>query len=76
MILDSPLADLGAMDHATGFRLIDTLIDVAGDPSSDGYACRVIAATNDPLPRSYSGVREIPVDTANRFFDDAPQSEG
>ncbi len=53
LIVDSPLADLGAVDQATGLRLIDTLIDVAGDPSADGYGCQVIAATNDPLPRAY-----------------------
>ncbi|MEU6482021.1 hypothetical protein ABZ858_35140 [Streptomyces sp. NPDC047017] len=73
MIIDSPLADLGAVDQATGLRLIDTLIDIAGDPSSDGYACQVIAAINDPLPHPYTGVREIPVDTDNRFFDHAPR---
>ncbi|MFB7091416.1 hypothetical protein, partial [Streptomyces sp. NPDC056296] len=73
-IIDSPLADLGAVDQATGLRLVDTLIDVAGDPSSDGHACQVIAAINDPLPRPYPGVREIPVDTDNRFFDHAPRS--
>ncbi|WP_159107526.1 P-loop NTPase family protein [Streptomyces rubrogriseus] len=74
MIIDSPLADLGAVDQATGLRLVDTLIDVAGDPSSDGYACQVIAAINDPLPHPYPGVREIPVDTDSRFFDHAPRS--
>jgi DNA repair exonuclease SbcCD ATPase subunit len=74
VIIDSPLADLGAVDQATGLRLVDTLIDVAGAPSSDGYACQVIAAINDPLPRPYPGVREIPVDTDNRFFDHAPRS--
>ncbi|MFJ2170386.1 hypothetical protein [Streptomyces griseofuscus] len=74
MIIDSPLADLGAVDQATGLRLIDTLIDIAGDPSSDGHACQVIAAINDPLPHPYTGVREIPVDTDNRFFDHAPRS--
>ncbi|AJE38709.1 hypothetical protein [Streptomyces nodosus] len=62
------------MDQATGLRLVDTLIDVAGGPSSDGYACQVIAAINDPLPRPYPGVHEIPVDTDNRFFDHAPLS--
>lgn len=56
----------------SGLRLIDTLIDVAADPSSDGYACQVIAATIDPLPRPYADVRETPVDTDNRFFDHAP----
>jgi hypothetical protein len=75
LIIDSPLADLGAVDQATGHRLIDTLIDVASDTSPDGYACQVIAATNDPLPHSYTGVREIPVDTDNRFFDHAPHSD-
>ncbi|MFD8916078.1 hypothetical protein [Streptomyces sp. NPDC059575] len=75
LIIDSPLADLGAVDQATGLRLIDTLIDVAGDTSADGYGCQVIAATNDPLPRAYSGVRDIPVDTDNRFFDHAPRTE-
>ncbi|MCW1100085.1 hypothetical protein OJ963_40560 [Streptomyces sp. RS2] len=74
MIIDSPLADLGAVDQATGLRLVETLIDVAGDPSSDGYACQVIAAINDPLPHPCPGVREIPVDTDNRFFDHAPRS--
>jgi DNA repair exonuclease SbcCD ATPase subunit len=74
MIIDSPLADLGAVDQATGLRLVDTLIDVAGDPASDGYACQVIAAINDPLPRPYPGVREIHVDVDNRFFDHAPRS--
>ncbi|MFD8535087.1 hypothetical protein [Streptomyces rubrogriseus] len=74
MIIDSPLADLGAVDQATALRLVDTLIDVAGDPSSDGYACQVIAAINDPLPHPCPGVREIPVDTDNRFFDHAPRS--
>ncbi|MEU2027020.1 hypothetical protein ABZ565_33545 [Streptomyces sp. NPDC016469] len=74
LIIDSPLADLGAVDRATRDRLIDTPIDVASDASSDGYACQVIAATNDPLPRSYSGAREIPVATTHRFFDHAPRS--
>ena len=74
MIIDSPLAGLGAqgLDHATGLRLIDTLIDIADDASPEGYACQVIAATNDPLPRPYPGVREIRIDTDNRFFDHAP----
>ncbi|MER7108792.1 hypothetical protein [Streptomyces sp. NPDC000229] len=75
LIVDSPLADLGAVDQATGLRLIDTLIDVAGDPSADGYGCQVIAATNDPLPRAYPGVRDISVDTDNRFFDHAPRTD-
>ncbi|MFJ5850784.1 hypothetical protein [Streptomyces sp. NPDC092903] len=72
LIIDSPLADLGAVDRATGDRLIDALINVASDTSSDGYACQVIAATNDPLPRSYPDVREIRVATTQRFFDHAP----
>ncbi|MFC9425789.1 hypothetical protein [Streptomyces sp. NPDC056987] len=75
LIIDSPLADLGAVDQATGHRLIDTLIDVASDTSADGYACQVIAATNDPLPRRYTGVREIPVSTVHRFFEHAPRSD-
>ncbi|WP_438453118.1 hypothetical protein [Streptomyces asiaticus] len=52
LIIDSPLAGLGATgaDHDTSLRLIDTLISIADDPSPDGYACQVIAATNDPLP--------------------------
>jgi hypothetical protein len=77
MIIDSPLAGLGAqgLDHATGLRLIDTLIDIANDASPDGYACQVIAATNDPLPRPYPGVREISIDTDNRFFDHAPRRD-
>jgi hypothetical protein len=77
MIIDSPLAGLGAqgLDHATGLRLIDTLIDIADDASPDGYACQVIAATNDPLPRLYPGVREIRIDTDNRFFDHAPRRD-
>ncbi|MEU5583049.1 hypothetical protein ABZ791_36250 [Streptomyces huasconensis] len=77
LIIDSPLAGLGAqgLDHATGLRLIDTLIDIADDASPDGYACQVIAATNDPLPRPYSGVREIRIDTDNRFFDHAPRRD-
>ncbi|WP_395577293.1 hypothetical protein [Streptomyces sp. BK79] len=75
LIIDSPLAGLGAqgLDHATGLRLIETLIDIADDASPDGYACQVIAATNDPLPRPYPGVREIRIDTDNRFFDHAPR---
>ncbi|MGA4846664.1 hypothetical protein ACOBQB_10500 [Streptomyces sp. G5(2025)] len=74
LIIDSPLSGLGAqgLDHATGLRLIDTLIDIADDASPDGYACQVIAATNDPLPHSYPGAREIRIDTNNRFFDHAP----
>ncbi|MFD8731363.1 hypothetical protein [Streptomyces sp. NPDC059611] len=36
LIIDSPLADLGVVDRATG----DRLIDIASDTSSDGYACR------------------------------------
>ncbi|WP_129820405.1 hypothetical protein [Streptomyces albidoflavus] len=77
MVIDSPLAGLGAqgLDHDTGLRLIDTLIDIADDPSPDGYACQVIAATNDPLPRPYPGVREIRIDTDNRFFDHAPHRD-
>ncbi|CAM5587852.1 hypothetical protein ACIPPN_28820 [Streptomyces diastaticus] len=77
MVIDSPLAGLGAqgLDHDTGLRLIDTLIDIADDPSPDGYACQVIAATNDPLPRPYPGVREIRIDTDNRFFDHAPRRD-
>ncbi|MFE5958077.1 hypothetical protein [Streptomyces rubiginosohelvolus] len=74
LIIDSPLADLGAVDRATGERLIGALIDVATDTSSDGYACQVIAATNDPLPRPYPAVREISVSTTKRFFDHAPRS--
>ncbi|MEU6628898.1 hypothetical protein ABZ905_11470 [Streptomyces parvus] len=64
LIIDSPLAELGAVAQATGERLIGALIDVASDTSSDGYACQVIAATNDPPPRSYPEVRETPVSTA------------
>ncbi|MET8940477.1 hypothetical protein ABZX28_26250 [Streptomyces rubiginosohelvolus] len=74
LIIDSPLADLGAVARATGERLIGALIDLATDTSSDGYACQVIAATNDPLPRPYPEVREIPVSTTKRFFDRAPRS--
>jgi hypothetical protein len=74
LIIDSPLADLGAVDQATGLRLIDTLIDIADDPSTDGYACQIIAAVNDPLPRPYPGVREVPLSTVHRFFDHAPHS--
>ncbi|MER5747094.1 hypothetical protein ABT097_27970 [Streptomyces sp. NPDC002225] len=74
LIIDSPLADLGAVDQATGLRLIDTLIDIADDSSSDGHACQIIAAVNDPLPRPYPDVREIPLSTAHRFFDHAPHS--
>ncbi|MFJ4972505.1 hypothetical protein [Streptomyces sp. NPDC088755] len=70
----SPLADLGAVARATGERLIGALIGVASDTSSDGYACQVIAATNDSPPRSYPEVRETPVSTAKRFFDHAPRS--
>lgn len=77
MVIDSPLAGLGAqgLDHDTGLRLIDTLIDIADDSSPDGYACQVIAATNDPLPRSYPGVHEIRIDTDHRFFDHAPRRD-
>ncbi|MFJ5035412.1 hypothetical protein ACIQB5_47070 [Streptomyces sp. NPDC088560] len=77
MVIDSPLAGLGAqgLDHDTGLRLIDTLIDIADDSSPDGYACQVIAATNDPLPRPYPGVREIRIDTGHRFFDHAPRRD-
>ncbi|GAA2381223.1 hypothetical protein GCM10010417_54270 [Streptomyces carpaticus] len=77
MVIDSPLAGLGTqgLDHDTGLRLIDTLIDIADDPSPDGYACQVIAATNDPLPGPYPGVREIRIDTDNRFFDHAPRRD-
>ncbi|WP_069766766.1 hypothetical protein [Streptomyces sp. LUP30] len=69
LIIDSPLTGLGAqgLDHASGMRLIDTLIDIADDASPDGYACQVIAAT------PYPGVREIRIDTDNRFFDHAPR---
>lgn len=54
LVIDSPLAGLGGqgLDHDTGLRLIDALIDTADDSSPDGYACQVIAATNDPLPHS------------------------
>ncbi|MEN8656370.1 hypothetical protein ABCR94_38805, partial [Streptomyces sp. 21So2-11] len=74
MIIDSPLAGLGAtgLDHDTSLRLIDTLISIADEPCADGYACQVIAATNDPLPRPYPGVREIPINEGHRFFDHAP----
>ncbi|AJE80378.1 ala-rich protein [Streptomyces albus] len=75
LIIDSPLADLGAVDQTTGRRLIDTLIDVAGDPSADGYGCQIIAATNDPLPRIYPSIRDIRVDTDNRFVDHAPRTD-
>ncbi|MGA5207962.1 hypothetical protein [Streptomyces variegatus] len=77
LVIDSPLAGLGSqgLDHATGLRLIDTLIDIADESSPDGYACQVIAATNDPLPRSYPGVREIRIDADNRFFDHAPRRD-
>ncbi|SFX75513.1 hypothetical protein OH786_35265 (plasmid) [Streptomyces atratus] len=36
---------------------------------------QIIAAANDPLPRSYPGVREIHIDTDNRFFDHAPRRD-
>ncbi|MGW0420984.1 hypothetical protein [Streptomyces sp. NPDC003015] len=74
LIIDSPLSGLGAtgVDHDTSLRLIDTLISIADDPSPDGYACQVIAATNDPLPRTYPSVREIRIDDEHRFFDHAP----
>lgn len=77
LIIDSPLSGLGStgLDHETSLRLIDTLISVAADPAADGYGCQVIAATNDPLPRAYPGVREIRIDTANRFFDHAPPAD-
>jgi hypothetical protein len=77
LVIDSPLAGLGSqgLDHATGLRLIDTLIDIADESSPDGYACQVIAATNDPLPRSHPGVREIRIDADNRFFDHAPRRD-
>ncbi|MFI0990649.1 hypothetical protein [Streptomyces exfoliatus] len=77
LIIDSPLSGLGStgLDHETSLRLIDTLISVAADPATDGYGCQVIAATNDPLPRAYPGVREIHIDTANRFFDHAPPAD-
>ncbi|MGW0926077.1 hypothetical protein ACWD3J_44705 [Streptomyces sp. NPDC002755] len=77
LIIDSPLTGLGTqgLDHASGLRLIETLIDVADDASPDGYACQVIAATNDPLPRPYPGVREIRIDADNRFFDHAPRHD-
>jgi rubrerythrin len=78
LIIDSPLAGLGAtgLDRGTSLRLIDTLISVADDPSADGYACQVVAATNDPLPRTYPGVREIPINETDRFFDHAPAMAG
>lgn len=77
LVIDSPLSGLGTngLDHDTGLRLIDTLIDIADDSSADGYACQVIAATNDPLPRPYPGVREIRIDAENRFFDHAPRRD-
>ncbi|WP_181794210.1 hypothetical protein [Streptomyces sp. WELS2] len=52
--------------------MIDTLIDIADDPSSDGYASQV--AINDPLPHPWTRVREIPVDADNRFSGHAPRS--
>lgn len=58
-----------------GARHPDTLINIAGDASPDGYACQITAATNDPLPRPYPGVREIHIDTDNRFFDHAPRRD-
>ncbi|MER7048911.1 SMC family protein [Streptomyces jumonjinensis] len=75
LVIDSPLAGLGAngLDHDTGLRLIDTLVSIADASSPDGHGCQVIAATNDPLPRPYPGVREIRIDTENRFFDHAPR---
>ncbi|MEU7640781.1 hypothetical protein [Streptomyces sp. NPDC039016] len=75
LVIDSPLTGLGTQgqDHDTGLRLIDTLISSADEDSSDGYACQVIAATNDPLHRPYPGVREIRIDLGNRYFDHAPQ---
>ncbi|NEB75900.1 hypothetical protein G3I40_11800 [Streptomyces sp. SID14478] len=78
LIIDSPLAGLGStgVDHDTSLRLIDTLISIADDSSADGYACQVIAATNDPLPLPYPGVREILLDEEHRFFDHAPAHTG
>ncbi|MGA5059223.1 hypothetical protein ACPB99_17540 [Streptomyces pseudogriseolus] len=78
LIIDSPLAGLGAtgLDQDTSLRLIDTLISIADDPSADGYACQVIAATNDPLSRPYPGVREIHINDEHRFFDHAPVHAG
>ncbi|MEV7471457.1 hypothetical protein AB0O20_33905 [Streptomyces kronopolitis] len=77
LVIDSPLAGLGTQgqDHDTGLRLIDTLISIADENSPDGYACQVIAATNDPLHRPYPGVREIHIDLGNRFFDHAPRRD-
>lgn len=78
LIIDSPLSGLGAtgVDRDASLRLIDTLISVADDPSSDGYAFQVITAANDPLPRTYPGVREIAIDDGHRFFDHAPVHTG
>ncbi|MEU9900727.1 hypothetical protein ACIBCS_36280 [Streptomyces phaeochromogenes] len=74
LIIDSPLAGLGStgLDQETSVRLMDTLISIADAPSSDGYACQVIAATNDPLPRADPSVQEIHIDDEQRFFDHAP----
>ncbi|MEN2424372.1 hypothetical protein AABB02_40510 [Streptomyces rimosus] len=73
LIIDSPLSGLGAtgLDRESSLRLIDTLISVGDEASCDGYACQIIAATNDPLPRVYRGVREVRIDEEHRFFDHA-----
>ncbi|MFI8326395.1 hypothetical protein [Streptomyces sp. NPDC085529] len=76
LIIDSPLSGLGStgLDQETSLRLIDTLFSIAADAATDGYGCQIIAATNDPLPRDYSEVREIHLDAGNRFFDHAPSA--
>ncbi|MFJ4836345.1 hypothetical protein ACIP79_41610 [Streptomyces sp. NPDC088747] len=78
LVIDSPLAGLGSteLDQETSVRLIDTLTSVAAAPSPDGYAYQIIAATNDPLPRTYAGVREFHISDEQSFFDHAPVHAG
>lgn len=74
LIIDAPASGFGSqgVDARVSQALLEQMINVAADPSPDGYACQIIAALNDPLTDPHSGVHEIPLSESNRFFDDAP----
>lgn len=75
--IDSPTNGFGArtIDQQISRRLMDQIITVAAGPSTDGYACQVIAASNDALPGPRTGVREITLTPDHRFFEHAPACE-
>jgi hypothetical protein len=63
LVIDSPANGFGAIDadQQISRRLMDQIITVAADPSTDGYACQVITASNDAHPGPpHRGSRDHP----------------